>query len=71
MVIDFPPHIEQAIIQEAQAQGLSVADLIANLFMEKQEVNPMIEAVMSLEPSAHFQNVDAVALQREWRDEWR
>lgn len=70
MLIELPPHIEQIIISQAQIQGVSVAELISQKF-ETPTQNPMIEAVMALEPSDNFKNIDAVALQRELRDEWR
>lgn len=71
LTLDLPAHIEQVIINQAKNQGISVADLIAEKFRQPEmPENPMIAAVMALEPSSHFQNADAVALQREWRDEW-
>lgn len=71
MIIDLPPHIEQVIIAKAQAEHISVADLITKWAKQETDVNPMIEAVMKLEPSAEMKKIDAVALQREWRNEWR
>lgn len=70
MLIDLPPHIEQIIISQAQIQGISVAEFIIQK-VANETPNPMIEAVMALEPSQSFKEVDAVALQRELRDEWR
>ena len=32
MVIDLPPDVEQVLIQQAQAQGVSVADLVMQQF---------------------------------------
>lgn len=70
MLIDLPPHIEQIIISQAQIQGISVAEFIIQKVVDEKP-NSMIEAVMALEPSQSFKEVDAVALQREWRNEWR
>lgn len=71
MLIHLPPHIEQLIIHQAQKEQLSVSELVANWAIQAQkESNPMIDAVMRLEPSESFKTVDAVALQRAWRDEW-
>lgn len=70
LTLDLPPHVEQVIISQAQAKGISVADLIVQTFSQPEMQNPMIAAVMAFEPSANFKNVDAVALQKEWRNEW-
>lgn len=70
MLIDLPPHIEQIIIERANYQGISVAEFIIQKVIDETP-NSMIEAVMALEPSNNFKTVDAVALQRELRDEWR
>lgn len=77
MVIDFPPYVEQVLIQQAQAQGVSVADLVMQKFgltrienqVVSEEVNPMIARALANPNPAVLG--DGVALQREWRDEWR
>lgn len=69
MIIDLPPHIEQVIIRQAKAQGISVSELIANKFDDKAD-NPMIARALSLPKTTCFDGVDAIELQREWRDEW-
>lgn len=77
MVIDLPPYVEQVLIQQAQAQGVSVADLVMQKFgltraePQQEEVNPMIARALALPKSSCFDGYDAVELQREWRDEWR
>lgn len=70
MLIDLPPHIEQIIISQAQTQGVSVAELISQKF-ETTPQNPMIARALALPKTNCFEGVDAVELQREWRDEWR
>lgn len=75
MVIDLPPYVEQVLIQQAQAQGVSVADLVMQQFgltraePQQEEVNPMIARALANPNPAVLG--DGVALQREWRDEWR
>lgn len=75
MVIDLPPYVEQVLIQQAQAQGVSVADLVMQKFgltraePQQEEVNPMIARALANPNPAVLG--DGVALQREWRDEWR
>lgn len=75
MVIDLPPYVEQVLIQQAQAQGVSVADLVMQKFgltraePQQEEVNPMIARALA-NPNPEVLG-DGVALQREWRDEWR
>lgn len=36
MFIDIPPHIEQIIVNQAQKQGISVSELIAETFAKPQ-----------------------------------
>lgn len=70
-----PPYVEQVLIQQAQAQGVSVADLVMQKFgltraePQQEEVNPMIARALANPNPAVLG--DGVALQREWRDEWR
>lgn len=72
MIIDLPVHIENLIIAQAKSKQISVSDLIGNWAKQEQyQSNPMIEAVMSLPKSDSFDDYDMVALQRQWRDEWR
>lgn len=66
MIIDVAPHIEQLIIAKAQAEQISVEDLIVKWAKQETEVNPMIaRALANPNPSVLE---DGVELQREIRN---
>lgn len=66
MILDFPPHTEQLLIQTAQQQGLSIEELIAKL-LEKSN-NSMINRALAIQNP----NVlgDGLTIQKELRHEW-
>lgn len=69
MIIDLPPYIEQVIIAKAQAEQMSVEELITKWAKQETEVNPMIaRALANPNPSVLGNGVE---LQREWRNEWQ
>ncbi|OOS02151.1 hypothetical protein SAMN02745664_1321 [Moraxella cuniculi DSM 21768] len=39
MIIDLPPQLEQAIINKAQAQGVSVAELLQRTFANEPQLD--------------------------------
>ncbi len=66
LTLDLPPQVEQLIIDTAKAQGISINELIAQHFTPK---NPLIERAKN-RPNRTIIGMDAVATQRQWRDEW-
>ncbi|WLF84014.1 hypothetical protein [Moraxella sp. ZY210820] len=62
MIIDLPPHIEQVIIAKAQAEQISVEDLITKWAKQETEVNPMIaRALANPNPSVLGKNAQFTA----------
>lgn len=68
LTLDLPPHIEQAIIHQAQAQGVSINELITR--WAKQDDVLLTDFFKTTPKIAAFENTDPVAYQREMRDEW-
>lgn len=72
MIIDIPPHVEQVLIAKAESQKITVGELITRwATVEQKMVNPMVARALALPKSTSFDGIDAVELQREWRNEWR
>lgn len=64
MIIDLPPKTEQLLIQTAQNQGVSIADLIERLL----NPNPMIQKALSIKNPSALGN--GLKIQQELRNEW-
>lgn len=45
-------------------------ELLAKIESEKQTLNPMIARAMANENPSVIADIDAVELQRQWRNEW-
>ncbi|QMT30329.1 hypothetical protein [Alysiella filiformis] len=65
LTLDLPPHIEQAIIH--QAQGVSINELITR--WAKQDDVLLTDFFKTTSQIAAFENTDPVAYQRAMRDE--
>lgn len=71
MIIDIPLEVEQLIITKAKAQKMTVEELIIQWAIQAEnEINPMIALALAFPKSTSFDGIDAVELQRKWRDEW-
>lgn len=71
MIIDIPLEIEQLIIPKVKAQKMTVEESIIQWAIQAEnEINPMIALALTFPKSTSFDGIDAVELQRKWRDEW-
>ncbi|UNU74230.1 hypothetical protein LU293_04875 [Moraxella nasovis] len=67
MIIDLPPHIEQAIIAKAQQQGLSVNELLTK-FAKEPPRTLLIDTLNNM-PNRSYLG-DGLDIQRQLRHEW-
>lgn len=71
-MLELPPHIEQVLIERAEQQGISVAQMLAQDYApkvaENTPQNPMLARAMANNNPSVLGN--GLTIQRELRSEW-
>lgn len=67
ITLDLPPQIEQAIINQAQQQGVTINQLLADIFAPQQP--QLLSDFIKAMPNRSYLG-DGLAYQREIRNEW-
>lgn len=65
-MLELPPHIEQVLIERAEQQGISVAQMLVQDYAPNAKVTDLFADTPTL---PIFQGIDPVAYQRALRDD--
>jgi len=74
LTIELEPELESILNIEAQRQHCTVNDIVKKLiylhFFQKQESQLLVDVLNDLPEFPSLRDIDPLALQREWRNEW-
>jgi hypothetical protein len=74
LILELEPELESSLNIEAQRQNCTVNDIVKKLiyshFNQKQESQLLVDVLNGLPEFPSLRDIDPLALQREWRNEW-